>query len=94
MESRYPSPFKVWNSDVFLRTLFGAFFSLKFDEVNDSNIRTALSLRYYIPSQFKPAVAKSIYTTFNSRKVLDLVRVGAIGCAAFTHRQKPNFITV
>ena len=71
VESRYPSPFKVWNNDRLLLALFNSFFSLKFDEINDSNIRAALSLRYYIPSQFKPAVAKSIYTKFNSKKVLD-----------------------
>lgn len=70
-ESRYPSPYSVWNNDRYLLALFNSFFSLKFTKINDSALRTALSLRYYIASQFKPSVAKSVYQKYNSKKVLD-----------------------
>lgn len=33
--------------------------------------KTALALRKYIPSQFRPASAKTIYTIFNAKKVYD-----------------------
>lgn len=66
-----PSPVRVWRSEKFLHSALSALWTLKCEEVNAKTLRTCLALRKYIASQFKPAVAKSIYTKFNSKDVLD-----------------------
>lgn len=66
-----PSPYRTWNSDKFLNSLLKSLWTLKVKELNSHIFRTCLSLRKYIASQFKPAVAKSIYEKFNSVDVLD-----------------------
>lgn len=66
-----PSPVRVWNSEKFLHSALGALFTLKQTQVNTQTLRTCLSLRKYIASQFKPAVAKSLYEKYNANNVLD-----------------------
>lgn len=66
-----PSPFRTWQTEKFLRTLFPALWSLKCKEVNTQTLRIILSLRKYVASQFKPCVAKAIYDHFDSKVVLD-----------------------
>lgn len=66
-----PSPYRTWNTKKFLYTLLPALWTLKCKEVNSNVLRTLLSLRKYVASQFRPVIAKTIYTMFNSKKVLD-----------------------
>lgn len=66
-----PSPYRTWHTEKFLRTLLPALWTLKCQEVNSSVLRTIISLRKYIASQFRPVVAKTIYNKFDSKVVLD-----------------------
>lgn len=66
-----PSPVRTWNNRKFLHGMLCALWSLKCNEVSMSQLRTLLSLRKYIASQYKPAIAKSIYEKYGSRDVLD-----------------------
>ena len=66
-----PSPYRTWNTDKFLDSLLNCIWTLKFKSLWKSDFRSMISLRKYIASQFKPTVAKSIYTNFNSKRVLD-----------------------
>ena len=66
-----PSPARTWGSSKFLDSMLKSLWTLKVKEVNSSTLRTSLSLRKYIASQFKPSVAKSIYEKFKSVDVLD-----------------------
>jgi 16S rRNA G966 N2-methylase RsmD len=67
-----PSPYRTWTQERFRLTLFKALWTLKYDKINEKNLRSAIGLRKYIASKFKPASAKAIYERFESRKVLDI----------------------
>lgn len=67
-----PSPFRSWTIERFRLTLLNALWTLKFDHINNTKMRSAIGLRKYIASQFKPSVAKCMYDLFNARNVLDL----------------------
>jgi len=67
-----PSPFRVWNSEKFLNSMLGYLWSMKVKEVNNGIFRTALGVRKYVASQFKPSVAKYVYDNFAGKgRVLD-----------------------
>jgi len=66
-----PSPVRTWENPKFLKTLFPALWTLKLDEVNTRVLMSIIALRKYTASQFNPLVAKSIYTKYNSKDVLD-----------------------
>lgn len=66
-----PSPVRTWASAKFLQGMLKAIWTLKCDKVDDGTFRTCIALRKYTASQFKPAVAKSIYTKFNAVDVID-----------------------
>jgi hypothetical protein len=66
-----PGPFRTWNNIDFMTSLMGGMYTLKFEEVNRSSLRTCLSLRKYICSQFKPNVAKALYDFVGAKNVLD-----------------------
>jgi len=66
-----PSPYRTWKSERFRMTLLNALWTLKFREVNNDRLRSAIALRKYISSQFKPSVAKYVYDRFGGSKVLD-----------------------
>jgi hypothetical protein len=68
---QFPSPFDIWYNDVQLMSLFNCFWTLKFKRITATEMRTAIALRKYIASQFKPAAAKCFYELFNSRSVYD-----------------------
>ena len=67
----YPSPQKTWDNERFRLTLFKALFSLKVTEINPTVLRNIISLRKYIPAQFRPSAAKAIYDYFQAETVLD-----------------------
>ena len=66
-----PGPIRTWNSEKFMYTLLGSLFTLKVEKVTRSVLRTCISLRKYICSQFKPNVAKGIYDRYKCRNILD-----------------------
>jgi len=66
-----PSPFRTWTTEKFRLTLLNALWTLKFPEINNKTLRSAISLRKYIASQFKPCVAKAIYDRYQAKNVLD-----------------------
>lgn len=66
-----PSPVRTWENRKFLYNMLKALWSMKYDHVDMGVLRTLFALRKYMASQFRPAVAKSIYTKFQSRRVLD-----------------------
>lgn len=66
-----PSPFRTWNEERFRLTLLNALWSLKVEEITPKILHTAISLRKYIASQFRPSVAKFIYEHFKAESVLD-----------------------
>lgn len=66
-----PSPYRTWHQEKFRLTLLNSLFSLKFKELNSNQMRTAIGLRKYIASQFKPSVAKYLYENFNAKRILD-----------------------
>ena len=66
-----PGPIRTWNSEKFMYTLLGSLFTLKVPKVNKGTLRTCISLRKYICSQFKPNVAKAIYDRYKCKNVLD-----------------------
>ena len=57
-------------------SLMGAAYTLKFDKIDKSTLRTMLGLRKYICSQFKPNAAKALYDYFNVKNVLDFNGLG------------------
>ena len=69
--SQGPGPLRTWRNHKYMTSLMGALYSLKMDEVSAKTLRTCLSLRKYIASQFKPAVAKTIYDYFKAETILD-----------------------
>jgi len=66
-----PGPLRTWKNEKFMYTLMGSLFTLKVPKVNKSVLRTCISLRKYICSQFKPNVAKGIYDRYKCKNVLD-----------------------
>lgn len=66
-----PSPYRTWHSREFLYGALSSLWSMKHDYVSMSTLRTCISLRKYIASQFKQTVAKFIYTKYKSENVLD-----------------------
>jgi len=66
-----PSPYRTWKNEKFRMTLLNCLWTLKFNEINNEVLRSAISLRKYISSQFKPSVAKYIYDRFGGENVLD-----------------------
>lgn len=66
-----PSPYRVWHSEKFLHSYLSALWSLKASKIDTVSLRSTLGLRKYIASQYKPAIAKSIYEKYHSKDVID-----------------------
>lgn len=66
-----PSPARTWKSEKFLHSALGAIFTMNMAEINTQALRTCLSLRKYVASQFKPTVAKTLFDMFQPESVLD-----------------------
>ena len=54
-----------------MTSLMGAAYSLKLPYIDKKYLRTMISLRKYICSQFKPNVAKILYDKLGSKNILD-----------------------
>lgn len=66
-----PSPYRTWTTERFRLTLFNALWSLKFEEITMSKLRSAIGLRKYIAGQFRPSAAKAMYELFSPKIILD-----------------------
>lgn len=66
-----PSPIRVWESDKYMMSMMNALWTLKFKRIGNPEFRTAISVRKYIASQFKPLAARTFYELFNSKRVYD-----------------------
>ena len=66
-----PGPLRTWENKKFMYTLLGSLFTLKVPKVTKATLRTSISLRKYICSQFKPNVSKVLYDKLRSENVLD-----------------------
>jgi hypothetical protein len=66
-----PSPHRSWYIKKFRDTLLNCLWTLKFKHVDLKVLRTALHLRKYVASQFRPSAAKAIYQDKYSKTVLD-----------------------
>jgi hypothetical protein len=64
-------PITTWGNKKFITSLMGAAYTLKLEKIDKGELRTMISLRKYICSQFKPNVAKSIYEMYGAETVLD-----------------------
>ena len=65
------SPSEVWKREKSIRSVLNPLWTLKMEDVNTTRLISAIALRSYIASQFKPIIAKSIYSLFGGKKVLD-----------------------
>ena len=66
-----PGPKRTWENEKFMTSLMGAAYTLKLPNIDKKYLRTMVSLRKYICSQFKPNVAKIIYDKLGSENILD-----------------------
>ena len=66
-----PSPYRTWHNEKFRKTLLNAIWTLKYDKIDMGALRSAIGLRKYIASQFRPSAAKAIYQYFNAENILD-----------------------
>lgn len=62
----------TWNNNKLLNRTLNALWTLKLDKVNNRTLQQIMQLRGYIPSQFKPVVAKGIYEFFEAENVFDM----------------------
>jgi len=66
-----PSPYRCWYNEKFRLSMLDALFTLKLPKVSNQELRTVLSMRKYVASQFRPSVAKTIYDKFNAKIICD-----------------------
>ena len=66
-----PCPQDVWKSERYLNSALKPLWTLKMKKINMHSFHSAIALRRYWASQFRPAMAKSIYEKFNAVDVLD-----------------------
>lgn len=65
------SPFDTFYSEKAFRNTLHALWTLKMDSVTNRNLLHCIAMRDYVASQFNPSIAKSIYTIFDSKNILD-----------------------
>lgn len=68
---KFLSPQEGWKQRGFVRSILGSLWTMKHTNVTMHGLRSCIALRAYIASQFRPAVAKSVYDKFGSVDVLD-----------------------
>jgi DNA modification methylase len=71
--TRTPSGWKTWQTVNGIKTIVRAYWTLEkvLLRVDLNTLRMATTLRKYVASQFKPAIAKSFYDYFKSENILD-----------------------
>lgn len=66
-----PGPQRTWSTDRFLLTLLNSIFTLKPKCIDSVFLASAMSLRKYVASQFRPSAAKCVYEIFNANHIYD-----------------------
>jgi len=66
-----PGPLRTWTVPKFLETFLPALWSLKYTKVSSAILCSLFNVRKYVPSQFRPSVAKYFYDRFKAKNVLD-----------------------
>ena len=90
-----PSQWRCWTTPKFMRTLINSFYTLKLKEINETTVRSALSLRKGVASQFKPAIAKWLYDTYKSENILDFsAGWGDRLCGFYSSEKGKNFLGI
>ncbi len=90
-----PSQWRCWNTPKFMRTLLNSFYTLKIKEVGESSVRSCLSLRKGVASQFKPSIAKWLYDTYRSENILDFsAGWGDRLCGFYASNKGKNFLGI
>ena len=71
--TRTPSGWKTWQTVNGIKTIVRAYWTLEkvLLRVDLNTLRMATTLRKYVASQFKPAIAKAFYDYFKSENILD-----------------------
>jgi hypothetical protein len=69
-----PSPYRIWTTEQFRKNMLKGLWSWSepLKELNATKLRSAIAMRGYTASQFRPSAARAIYQQFESRDVLDL----------------------
>lgn len=67
----FPSPYDAWHCKRRMFSILNALWTLKFTKVGGSELRTAIAIRLYIASQFKPLAARTFYELFNAKRIYD-----------------------
>lgn len=65
------SPYDVWTNREIRKTMLNALWSLKKESVDGVTLRSAIQMRKYIASQFRPSAAKALYDYFEAEHILD-----------------------
>lgn len=69
--SGFNSPVEIWKNEKRLMSVLNPLWSLKMKKVNTCSLLSGIALRAYVCSQFKPIIAKTIYSLLHSKDVLD-----------------------
>ena len=76
--TRTPSGWKTWQTVNGIKTIVRAYWTLDkvLNQVDVNTLRVATTLRKYVTSQFKPALAKAFYDHFQSKRIRLWCRLG------------------
>lgn len=70
--AKHPSPYDAWTTPRIHNTFLNNLWSMPRPKVTKGILNSAVNLKIYVASQFKPQAAKVFYDMFNARNVLDL----------------------
>jgi hypothetical protein len=70
--AKHPSPYYGWTKARYHNTFLNNLWSLPRKKIDAGELNTAINLKFYVASQFKPQAAKVFYELFNAKTVLDL----------------------
>lgn len=70
--AKMPSPYDAWHTPKHHNTFLNNMWSMERPKVTKGILNSAVNLKLYVASQFKPQAAKVFYDLFNADKVLDL----------------------
>lgn len=70
--AKMASPYEAWTEFKHHNTFLNNMWSMKRPKVTKGILNSAVNLKFYVASQFKPQAAKVFYDMFNAQHVLDL----------------------
>lgn len=69
---RYLAPTKLWKKFSSVKSIIRGILNSSETSINPAVLRSFISKRSYVASQFKPSVAKAIYDYFEGENIIDL----------------------